>query len=704
MRCEKKKLKTLSLSNPSSLKNSIKIALIGNPNLGKTTLFNRLSGLRQKTGNYPGVTVDRKKGKLNFENQSIELIDLPGVNSLFPKSQDEELVQDYLINQPGPDAPDKILVVASALNLKRSLYLFDQIRDLNIPIVLAINMNDLAQKRGIQIDSEKLSLELGVPVVLISAKKGVGIEDLKSELIQVHEVKPRERHYIDEDQQHLLDKFCDQNKIQHPYLGFLKLVGEQGESSSSFIRENNINPTKWKTRESILRYAYIRNILPNFLEVDKSKAVDFTSKADKLLVHRVWGYLIFALILFAIFQSVFVVASYPMDWIDQGFVYLSSLVQSSMPTGYFTDLLAQGIIPGIGGILIFVPQIAILFFIFSILEESGYMQRIVYLMDKVMQRFGMSGKSVVPMISGWACAVPAIMTARTIENKKERLITILVTPLMTCSARIPVYIVIIGLIIPDDLYYGILQAQGLALMLMYVLGVVVTLLVAMVLKWILKSDFKSYLIIDMPEYLMPDFKNVFLSVWSNVKSFIWDAGKIILATSIILFVLATNGSDRFDRSEEYINEMYGKASTDEKESLLASYQLENSYLGVMGKSIEPAISPLGYDWKIGIALISSLAAREVFVGTLSTIYAIESSEEMTIRDRLKHEKGSNGKLIFTFATSISLLLFYAFSLQCFSTIVVTFKETKSYKWTAIQFLYMSGLAYFVALLAYQLLK
>jgi len=704
LRCVKKKLKTLSLNNTSSLKNNIKIALIGNPNLGKTTLFNKLSGLRQKTGNYPGVTVDRKKGKFNFQNRSIELIDLPGVNSLFPKSQDEELVLDYLINQPDEDAPDKILVLASALNLKRTLYLFDQIRDLNIPLVLAINMNDLAQKRGIQIDADKLSLELGLPVVLISAKKSIGLDELKDVLIQDVELKTRPSHYIDEDQLPFLQQYCEKKNIQNPYLGFLKLIGEQSDENSTFIAENEIKPTKWKTRESILRYAYIRNILPNFMEVDKSKAVDFTSKADKLLVHRVWGYVIFAFILFAIFQSVFVVASYPMDWIDQGFTYLSSLVQSSMPAGYFTDLLAQGIIPGIGGVLIFVPQIAILFFIFSLLEESGYMQRIVYLMDKMMQRFGMSGKSVVPMISGWACAVPAIMTARTIENKKERLITILVTPLMTCSARIPVYIVIIGLIIPDDLYYGILQAQGLVLMLMYVLGVAVTLLVAMILKWILKSDFKSYLIIDMPEYLMPDFKNVFLSVWSNVKSFVWDAGKIILATSIILFVLATNGSDKFDRSEEYINEIHGKASEEEKELLLASYQLENSYLGVMGKSIEPAISPLGYDWKIGIALISSLAAREVFVGTLSTIYAIESNEEMTIRDRLKNEKGPSGEMVFTFATSISLLLFYAFSLQCFSTIVVTFKETKSYKWTAIQFLYMSGLAYFVALFAYQLLK
>ncbi|MBL4706667.1 MAG: ferrous iron transport protein B [Flavobacteriales bacterium] len=683
---------------------NIRIALIGNPNLGKTTLFNKLSGLRQKTGNYPGVTVDRKQGDFQYKNHQIEVIDLPGINSLFPKSQDEELVLDYLLNSSKDTFPDKLIVLASALNLKRSLYLFDQIRDLEIPSVLVINMIDLAQKRGITIDAKKLSLELGVPVVLISAKKSIGLESLKELIISTPLLtQPRAQHYLDPDNESLLYEFCQSQGIKNQYVGFLKLASNRTKEAQAFTPSRPVKINKWTIRESILRYAYIRKILPPCIQVDKSKAIDLTSKLDRFLVHRVWGYVIFALILFGIFQAVFIVASYPMNWIDTGFAALASMVKHSIPPGYFTDLLTQGIIPGIGGVLIFIPQIAILFFIFSLLEESGYMQRIVYLMDKLMQKFGLSGKSVVPMISGLACAIPAIMSARTIENKKERLITILVTPLMTCSARIPVYIVIIGLIIPDDEYLGIFQSQGIALMCMYLLGFVMTLLVAMILKWIVKTEFKSYLVIDMPEYLAPDIKNVLISVWTNVKSFVWDAGKIILATSIILFVLATNGSDQFNNAEQIIHEKHPDASLEQKSDLIDSFELENSYLGMMGKSIEPAIQPLGYDWKIGIALISSLAAREVFVGTLSTVYAINSDEEMTIRDRLSTEKHLDGSIVFTFATSISLLLFYAFSLQCFSTIAVTYKESKSYKWTAAQFIYMSGLAYFAALLAYQIL-
>ena len=669
-----------------------KIALIGNPNLGKTTLFNSLCGLRQKTGNYPGVTVDKKKGKFKHQGKEIELIDLPGINSLFPKSKDEELVVDYLLNTSQDQRPEKLIVMASAINLKRTLYLFDQIRDLDIPVILVINLIDVAKKQGIAIDINKLSKVFGVEVIAISAKKNQGIDSLKDVLTKDIEVIKRVPHFAEEE---TLDKL---GKASNSYKKFLTYTnGKAGDLTAA-------EQKKWRTNESILRYKYLNILLEDSVSQDKSKATDFTTKADKILVHPIFGYIIFGMIMLLIFQSIFWLASYPMDWIDTSFAWLSEVSSNALPRGYFSDLLTQGIIPGVGGVVIFVPQIAILFFLFSILEESGYMQRIVYLMDRFMQKFGMSGKSVVPMISGLACAIPAIMAARTIENNKERLITILITPLLTCSARIPVYVVIIALVIPDDAMIGIFNAQGIALMGMYFLGVLLSLISALVFKWILKTDFKSTLVIDMPTYLMPDFKNVFISVWNNSKAFVWNAGKIILATSIILFVLATNGGQEFKNAEDKVATEFSHLNEEEQALEVSSIQLESSYLGTIGKSIEPAIKPLGYDWKIGISLITSLAAREVFVGTMSTIYAINSEEEMTIRDRLKSQKKADGSMVFGFATSISLLLFYAFALQCFSTVAVTYKETKSIKWTSIQFLYMTALAYFSALIAYQLLS
>ncbi|MFT4602475.1 MAG: ferrous iron transport protein B [Arenicella sp.] len=674
---------------------SHKVALLGNPNIGKTTLFNSLCGLRQKTGNYPGVTVDKKKGKFNHKEVSFELIDLPGINSLFPKSKDEELVVDYLLNTPKEELPAKLIVMASAINLKRTLYLFDQIRDLNIPTILVVNMIDVARKQGVTIDEDVLSEEFGVPVISISAKKSEGIIELKDLLLEDINISEREAHYIEGEN---LNTIKEAKSETSDYATFLNMAkGQAGDLEAK-------DQKKWKTNESILRYKFLNSLIEKSLSQDKSKATDFTTKADKWLVHPVFGYVIFGAIMLLIFQAIFWLAAYPMEWIDISFAWMSEAVSSALPTGYFSDLISEGIIPGIGGIVIFVPQIAILFFLFSIIEESGYMQRIVYLMDKFMQKFGMSGKSVVPMISGLACAIPAIMSARTIENNKERLITILITPLLTCSARIPVYVIIIALVIPDDAAIGVFNAQGLALMGMYLLGVVLSLISALVFKWILKTDFKSSLIIDMPTYLMPDFKNVFISVWNNAKSFVWNAGKIILATSVILFVLATNGGDTFKNAEQTVAAEHSYLSEEEQELMINSIELESSYLGTIGKSIEPIVKPLGYDWKIGISLITSLAAREVFVGTMSTIYSINSEDEMTVRDRLKSQKNPDGSMVFGFATSISLLLFYAFALQCLSTVAVTYKETKSIKWTSVQFLYMTALAYFSALIAYQILS
>lgn len=687
---------------------SVKIALVGNPNLGKTTLFNRLCGLKQQTGNYPGVTVDKKKGYFQHNGRKIELVDLPGINSLYPNSKDEELVVKYLLNQDSKDFPDQIVLIVSALNLKRNLYLYEQIRDLNIPMVVAVNMVSVAEKRGVFVDIQKLKEKLDVPVVQISAKTGKGLDDLKDLLLISNEVKHREKYYIEEEEAPLLSEYTTVQQVENEYINFLRITDSALEKDKShkeaFIKGHDINVKKWKTNASILRYKHIKSYLADVLTVDKSKAVDITSRIDRALLHPFWGYVIFLGIIFTIFQSIFWIADYPMGWIEAGFEQLQHFFTNLLPSGYLSQLITEGLIPGIGGVVIFIPQIAILFFFFSILEESGYMSRIVYLTDRLMQQFGMSGKSIVPLMSGMACAVPAIMSARTIENSRERLITILVTPLLTCSARIPVYILLIALIVPDERIW-IFNQQGLALMAMYLLGVLMTFVVAFVLKHMMKPTYRSFLLMEMPEYLAPGVKNVLISMWTNVKSFIWNAGKIIVATTIVLFVLVTNGGEDFKNAENHINTHYADLSEEEKEVKIASYQQEKSYLGTIGKTIEPIIAPLGYDWKIGIALISSLAAREVFVGTISVIYSVGSEEIMTIRDRLKEEVNpKTGLPAFGLATCISLLLFYAFALQCMSTVAVTYKETKSLKWTMIQFGYMTLLAYFMALIAFQLLN
>jgi ferrous iron transport protein B len=682
--------------------NKIKIALVGNPNIGKTTLFNALCGLSQKTGNYPGVTVDKKKGYISHGEVDFEVIDLPGINSLYPKSEDEELVIKYLADSKNSEYPDKIIVTVSALNLKRNLYLFHQIRDLNIPVVLAINMIDIAEKRGVFIDIEVLSEIVKCPVIKVSAKTGQGLYELKDLLVKPYGYDSLDIHYTNQISLNELEDLTQTTSKLSNYHAFLSITQNEIECAE-LIASKNTTTRKLKVNESILRYKFINSYLDRILKVDKSKASDFTSKADKYLLHPFFGYAIFAGIMFVIFQSLFALAAFPMDWIDSGVTYIAETSKNLMPAGYLSDLITDGIIPGVGGVVIFIPQIVILFLFFSFLEESGYMSRIVFLMDKLMQKFGMSGKSVVPLMSSLACAIPGIMAARTIENNKERLITILVAPLLTCSARLPVYVVLISLVVPDD-YWGPFNLQGLAMFMMYFIGMVAALIAAMVFKFILKSNYKSTLIMELPQYLWPSFKNILIKVFKNASSFVINAGKIILATSIILFVLATNGGEEFNNAEQTVinnNQLNGDEITQKTLAL----QLETSYLGSIGKFIEPAIKPLGYDWKIGIALVSSLAAREVFVGTMSTIYSINSEESLTIKNRLKQEKNpKTGLLVFNFATAISLLLFYAFSLQCFSTVAVTYKETKSVKWTAIQFLYMSIFAYFAALISYQMLS
>lgn len=629
------------------------IYLVGNPNTGKSSLFNALTGLSQKTGNFPGVTVDKKTGKTNINGKSIEVIDLPGTYSLSPKSEDEKIAANIIKNVSNNEL---IVVVADVTNLKRNLLLCTQIIDLGKPVILVLNMMDLLQKSQQNIDIKKLSECLGIPVVPVNARIKKGINELKQT--------------ID----------CYQKK------------------ECVFCAAFNENDT-------LHRYEKIDTIITQCLhggEVDKW--IKTTKKIDNILTHKVFGYLIFLSILFLIFQAVFSWSSLPMEFIENGFGMLSSSLENWLPAGVFRDLLIDGIIAGLSGVVIFVPQIAILFAFITILEDTGYMSRVSFLMDRILRQFGLNGRSIIPLISSVACAVPAIMSTRTIPNFKERLITIMVAPLISCSARIPVYTLLIALVIPADEQVGIFNLQGLVMMGLYLLGFVAALLAALVFKWFLKSREKSTFIMEMPIYRLPDWSNIGYSVYSKVKVFLFEAGKIIIAISIILWALSSYGpGDSFEKIEEkYASEQYQHLDDNDKNNLIASEKLEASYVAYVGKSIEPLIRPIGYDWKIGISLVTSFAAREVFVGTMATIYSVgDEDNTKSIREKMLQAKHPDtGEKLYNKATTFSLLIFYAFAMQCMATLAVVYRETKSYKWPILQVIYMGALAYFSAWVVY----
>ena len=697
--------------------NPIKVALIGNPNVGKTSVFNQLTGLNQQVGNYPGITVEKKQGvcKLN-ENTRARIIDLPGTYSLNASSIDENVVIELLLNKNDEDFPDVAVVVTEVENLKRNLLLFTQIKDLEIPTILVINMADRMELKGIELDIPTLEKELKTKIALISSRKNIGIDYLK-ELILNYDTLSTEpclhASSIDPDYFNNLRRAFPNQLLYKLWLvitqdvNFLNL--ERNEIKSSFTK-SHADLKRLQQKETIKRYQFINDTLKIGQKIDVSKASDIRAKIDRVLTHKIFGYVIFFGILMLLFQFLFDWSSIPMDYIDETFANFSSLAKQHLPAGEFTNLISEGLIPGIGGIVIFIPQIAFLFLFISVLEESGYMSRVLFLMDKIMRKFGLSGKSIVPLISGTACAIPAIMSARNIENWKERLITILVTPFTTCSARLPVYAILISLIIPEKRIFGFLSLQGLTLMALYLLGFGMAVFSAFLLNKYLKLSCKSYFVVEMPSYKIPMLKNVGFNVLEKTKAFVTGAGKIILALSVILWYLGSHGlSDDFNNAEAIITEQNKNKTitTEAFEDQVNSFKLENSYIGYMGKAIEPAIRPLGYDWKIGIAVVSSFAAREVFVGTLATIYSVgsHSEEETTIKNRMAAEvQPETGKKIFNFATGISLLLFYAFAMQCISTLAIVKKETNSWKWPIIQLVFMSGFAYITALIAYQLLK
>ena len=695
----------------------IKVALIGNPNVGKTSVFNELTGLNQQVGNYPGITVEKKQGVCKLSDSvKAKIIDLPGTYSLNASSIDENVVIELLLNKNDEDFPDVAVVVTEVENLKRNLLLFTQIKDLEIPAILVINMADRMKLKGIELDISLLEKELKTKIALISSRKKIGIDDLKDLILNYKNLSTEpclNSSSIDPDYFNNLRRAFPNQLLYKLWLvitqdvNFLNL--ERNEIKSSFTK-SHADLKRLQQKETIKRYQFINDTLKLGQKIDVSKATDIRAKIDRVLTHKVFGYLIFFGILMLIFQFLFDWSSIPMDFIDETFANFSSLAKQQLPAGEFTNLISEGIIPGIGGIVIFIPQIAFLFLFISVLEESGYMSRVVFLMDKIMRKFGLSGKSIVPLISGTACAIPAIMSARNIENWKERLITILVTPFTTCSARLPVYAILISLIIPEKRLFGFLSLQGLTLMGLYLLGFGMAIFSAYLLNKFLKLSCKSYFVVEMPSYKIPMVKNVGINVLEKTKAFVTGAGKIILALSIILWYLGSHGlSDDFNNAEKIIaSQNQGKnISSETFEDEVNAFKLENSYIGYMGKAIEPAIRPLGYDWKIGIAVVSSFAAREVFVGTLATIYSVgsHSEEETTIKNRMAAEiHPVTGKKIFNFATGISLLLFYAFAMQCISTLAIVKKETNSWKWPMIQLVFMSGFAYITALIAYQILK
>ena len=670
-----------------------KILLVGNPNVGKSTIFNQLCKKQQKTGNYAGVTVASHSGHYTYENQEVEVIDLPGSYSIYPSSEDEAVFSKYLIDEA--KTYSGVVYILEALSIKRGLLLFQQIQDLGIPMMVVLNQMDQAERRGITIDIAKLEEYLKVKIIATNAKSNEGIDELKKEILHKNFKIANEISFdIPFEQKAIIDRLLQNSDKNNQYKIWTMLSSDTnlGKVSSLHdqLNENDVKcivPKRLQTQETIRRYQNIDKIVTETVSKKPQFKELITEKLDKILVHKFWGYIIFLFVLLFMFQMVFYLAAYPMDWIDSGTVLLSNFASSILPEGPINSLISNGIIPGLGGIVIFAPQIGILLYFLYVLEDSGYMSRVVFLMDRLLRPFGLNGKSIVPLVSGTACAIPAIMSTRNIENAKERLITILVTPFMTCSARLPVYSIIIGLIISDEHFFGI-SYKAIALLAMYLLGFLTALIASFILKKFIKEKGKTFLVMDLPTYKMPLFGYDFKLMLEKVWGFITGAGKIIFVVSIIIWVFS-----------------YFGPSENPQETVATNVELDHSYLAKMGKSIEPAIAPLGYDWKMGVGILTSFAAREVFVGTMSTLYRLDGdAPEEKVIDKMRKDTKADGTKVFSFATGLSVMVFYAFAMQCISTIAVVVRETKSWKWAILQTIGMSGLAYIASLFVYQFFK
>ena len=682
------------------------VILAGNPNSGKSTLFNLLTGLNQHVGNYPGVTVDKKTGRLKLSSeQEVSLLDLPGAYSMYPTSKDERVVvRQFLSNE---QKPDLVVYVADVSQLEKQILLLTQIKDLGYPIVLALNMVDM---QGITIHADQLSDHFKIPVIPISGKTGLGIMALKLQIAQLLDTPPElhESYYkLSTEEKAITDKIGADLNIPstygklltaHHYEWLDQVNADQKSKVKHSIQEQGFNSLQSQISETLSRYSRFTPVIRKALHLDAGGAgMKITDKIDRWIMHPVLGVFFFFLIMLLIFQAIFAWATVPMDFIEATMAAFSTGVRNVLSEGWVTDLLCDGLIAGLTGIIVFIPQIAILFFFIGILEEIGYMARAVSMFDVSLRKIGLNGRSIIALVSGGACAIPAIMSTRNISNWKERLITILVTPFISCSARIPVYAILIGFAVPQGRIWGFEQ-QGLALMGLYSIGIVAALSAAYILKKIIKSTDRSFLMMELPIYRPPVAKNLLFLVYEKTKAFVLGAGKIILLISLVLWFLASYGPDDLRFAES--------SGTEINDAKVERTPIESSFAGILGKSIEPVIKPLGFDWKMGIAIITSFAAREVFVGTMATIYSIEDDSDVTsIRTKMEQDKDpQTGAKIYNVATTWSLLIFYVFAMQCMSTLAVVKRETKSWKWPAIQFAMMTGLAYISSFIVYQVLS
>jgi len=681
-----------------------------------------MTGLNQQVGNFPGVTVEKKEGGSRLTlTKGFSVTDLPGSYSLYPRRADEWVSYQALMNAKGSGF-DIYIVVTDASNLSRNLLYVSQVVDLGKPVVVALTMLDICAARGIAIDIPKLSTILGVPVVGVNPRTSEGMAGLDAVIHQIEVSRP--------DLQRA--PFLTQVPVPTEAVGKLQtlipglttygtvhylinheqfsLTSKEQIAIEQLEKEYDINHTRIQGQDIKERYARIREVVS---EVVGERTVigqrkSLSERLDDVFLHRFWGVWVMLAVLFLMFQSVFWLAEYPMNLIEYGFALVSNWLSNHLADHWASRLLVDGVIAGLGGIMVFIPQIMILFGMITFFEDTGYMARISFLTDRFMRKVGLNGKSVMPMISGFACAVPAIMSARNIENRKERLLTILTTPLMSCSARIPVYTILISLVIQKVTLLGFLSLQGLVMMGLYMLGFVLALVFSAVFHVLIRIQERSYFILELPLYRQPRWKNIGVTMVQKARIFVLDAGKVIMVISLILWGLSSYGpqGNRKRIEAEYIEALEMKPQR--QEELLNSRNarlLEESYAGILGKGIEPFIAPLGFDWKIGIALVTSFAAREVFVGTMATLYSVgEGADEhsSTLRDKMQAAVRSDGTPVYTLGTGISLMVFYVLAMQCMSTLAVVKRETGSWKWPVIQFIYMTVLAYVCSMIAYMI--
>jgi len=655
--------------NANGNKSHLTIALAGNPNAGKTTLFNSLTGLNQKVANYPGVTVERKEGIWDLGDRSATLIDLPGLYSLDATSLDEQIARDVITGKvESVPRPDVIVSVVDATNLERNLYLTTQLFEYGVPVVVALTMIDVFEKRKHEIDIGKLSTGLGVPVIAVNAKADRGKSELADKVDELAGATP---------------------KVPHELNG----GSPEGDNARIFAR-----------------YNFISNAVQDSVKHNDKREHRVSEKIDRVLTHKVFGLAILVLILLTVFQAIFSWATLPMDLLDKGFGALGDGVRSSMPPGILTDLLVDGIIAGVGGVLVFLPQILLLFLFISILEDTGYLARAAFLLDKLMSRVGLHGKAFLPLMSSFACAIPGIMATRTIENKRDRFATILIAPFMSCSARLPVYTLMIGAFFAGQTVFGFVSLGAVLMLAMYTLGITVALIVAFILKRTLLKAPPPPFIMELPPYRMPSIRTVFQNMITRAWLFVKRAGTVILAISIILWALmyfprsvppSVAGSQQ---GQVALNNEQRTTNNEPPAPLPEGEQLRNSFAGRLGHTIEPVIRPLGFDWKIGVALIASFAAREVLVSTLSIIYNVgkdENEQSETLISAIRDAKDDNGKLVWTPLTALTLMVFFVLAMQCMSTVAIVRRETNSWSWTLFMVGYMTGLAYLASFLTYQ---